>query len=216
MKQVLKVAGSVLLLLVKIAIGGLCLLITCGLLASFLLTGGSSRGSVQNSDTNYALTDRYNMFVTNTLSDALDGVLSIPKTYWLNDDDLVAPMPNPEGYGSTQDPASLQWLLDKAAPLLDGQDTLFTTETSILEGSEIRYYYDETIFTIAWKELIDDAVYTIAEVKIADPSQFRRFVADGQYASGSKYFPSEMATDRKSIIENKKQTIFKSVFCFIV
>ena len=32
MKQVLKVAGSVLLLLVKIAIGGLCLLITCGLL----------------------------------------------------------------------------------------------------------------------------------------------------------------------------------------
>ena len=96
MKQVLKVAGSVLLLLVKIAIGGLCLLITCGLLASFLLTGGSSRGSVQNSDTNYALTDRYNMFVTNTLSDALDGVLSIPKTYWLNDDDLVAPMPNPE------------------------------------------------------------------------------------------------------------------------
>ena len=179
MKRILYVTGSVLLLLLKVVVGCLCLALTCSVLLSFLLNGGNARKTTQNSDTNYALTDRYNMFITNTLSDTLDGVLSIPKTYWLNDDDLVAPKPNPDGYGTTQDPASLQWLLDKAAPLLDGQDTLFTTQTPVHQGSTIHYYYDETILVITWKQVIDNAMYTISEVKIADPSQFRRFVADG-------------------------------------
>ena len=200
MNRVLKIAGSVLALLLKVAAGCLCLALAGSILLSFLMVGGTSRAGTQNSDTNYALTDRYNMFVTNTLSDVLDGVLSIPKTYWLNDDDLVAPKPNPEGYGTAKDPASLQWLLDQAAPLLKGQDTLFGADTPVYKNSEIRYYYDETILTIAWKEVIDHAIYTIAEVKIADPSQFRRFVADGDYSSGAKYFPSEMATSVNAVL----------------
>lgn len=191
---------KVLALLLKVAVCGLCLVLTCNVLLSFLMTAGNSRGGSQNSDTDYALTDRYNMFITNTLSDTLDGVLSIPKTYWLNDDDLVAPKPNPNGYGVTEDPSSLQWLLDKAAPLLEGQDTLFTTETQILPGSQVHYYYDETILVITWKQLMDGAVYTISEVKIADPSQFRRFVADGTYGSYSKYYPSEMAASVNAVM----------------
>ena len=200
MKQFWNIARRALALILKVAVGCLCLALTGWLLLSFLLTGGTSRGTAQHSDTNYALTDRYNMFITNTLSDALDGVLSIPKTYWLNDDDLVAPKPDPAGYGTATDPASLQWLLDQAAPLLEGQEMLFTTETPIYEGSEIRYYYDETILAITWKQLIDNAVYTIAEVKIADASQFRRFVADGEYGSGSKYVPAEMATSVNAVL----------------
>lgn len=200
MKRILYVIGSVLLLLLKVVVGCLCLALTCSVLLSFLLNGGNARKTTQNSDTNYALTDRYNMFITNTLSDTLDGVLSIPKTYWLNDDDLVAPKPNPDGYGTTQDPASLQWLLDKAAPLLDGQDTLFTTQTPVHQGSTVHYYYDETILVITWKQVIDNAMYTISEVKIADPSQFRRFVADGVYGSSSKYVPSEMATSVNAVL----------------
>lgn len=200
MKRFWNIAGSVLALLLKAAAGCLCLLLAGSILLSFLLVGGTSKTGTQNSDTNYALTDRYNMFVTNTLSDVLDGVLSIPKVYWLNDDDLVAPKPNPDGYGTAKDPASLQWLLDQAAPLLEGQDTLFSADTPVYANSEIRYYYDETILSIAWKEVIDHAIYTIAEVKIADPSQLRRFVADGDYSSGAKYFPSEMATSVNAVL----------------
>lgn len=200
MKRFWNIAGSVLALLLKAAAGCLCLLLAGSILLSFLLVGGTSKTGTQNSDTNYALTDRYNMFVTNTLSDVLDGVLSIPKVYWLNDDDLVAPKPNPDGYGTAKDPASLQWLLDQAAPLLEGQDTLFSADTPVYANSEIRYYYDETILSIAWKEIIDHAIYTIAEVKIADSSQFRRFVADGDYSSGAKYFPSEMATSVNAVL----------------
>lgn len=200
MKQVWKLVGSALALLLKVAVGCLCLTLTCSVLLSFLMTGGASRGTAQNSDKDYALTDRYNMFVTNTLSDTLEGVLSIPKTYWLNDDDLVAPKPNPDCYGTAKDPASLMWLLDEAATLLDGQETLFSAETPIYEGSAIQYYYDETILVITWKQLIDNAVYTISEVKIADPSQFRRFVADGVYGSSSKYVPTEMASSVNAVL----------------
>lgn len=200
MKRVWKLVGSALALLLKVAIGCLCLTLTCSVLLSFLMTGGVSRGTAQNSDKDYALTDRYNMFVTNTLSDTLEGVLSIPKTYWLNDDDLVAPKPNPDCYGTAKDPASLMWLLDEAATLLDGQETLFSAETPIYEGSAIQYYYDETILVITWKQLIDNAVYTISEVKIADPSQFRRFVADGVYGSSSKYVPTEMASSVNAVL----------------
>lgn len=196
MKQVWKA----LWLLLKVAVCGLCLVLACNLLLPTLLSGGTAQGEAQKSDANYALTDRYNMFITNTLSDTLGGMLSIPKTYWLSDDDLVAPKPNPSGYGSTDDPSSLQWLLDKAAPLLDGQETLFTTETVIMPGSKVYYYYDETILTITWKQLMDGTVYTISEVKIADASQFRRFVADGEYGSYSKYYPSEMAASVNAVL----------------
>lgn len=200
MKGTGKMIWSVLALLLKVALGCLCLVLTCNLLLSFLMIDGTSRSSVQNSDKNYALTDHYNMFITNSLSDTLEGMLSIPKAYWLNDDNLVAPMPNPDAYGTTKDPASLQWLLDQAAPLLDGQDTLFTAQTPVCYGSTIQYYYDETILVITWKQVIDGAMYTISEVKIADPSQFRRFVADGVYGSSSKYVPSEMATSVNAVL----------------
>ena len=200
MKRFWKVAWPVTALLLKVAVCCLCLVLTCNLLLSFMKISGNTRGSAQNSNTNYALTDRYNMFINNTLSDTMGGILSIPKTYWLNDDDLVAPKPNPDGYGTTNDPASLQWLLDKAAPLLDGQETLFTTDVQIVPGSVITYYYDETILVITWKQLMDGSVYTISEVKIADPSQFRRFVADGEYGSYSKYYPSEMAASVNAVM----------------
>ena len=196
MKQFWKVTALVL----KVATCCLCLVLACNILLPALLSSGTSQGRAQKSDVNYALTDRYNMFITNTLSDTMDGMLSIPKTYWLSDDDLVAPKPNPHGFGTTDDPSSLQWLLDQAAPLLDGQETLFTTETEIVPGSKVHYYYDETILTIVWKQLMDGSVYTISEVKIADPSQFRRFVADGEYGSYSKYYPSEMAASVNAVV----------------
>lgn len=189
-----------LVLLLKVAVCCLCLGLACSLLLPTLLSSGTALGSNPKSDADYALTDRYNMFITNTLSDTLDGMLSIPKTYWLSDDDLVAPKPNPNGYGATEDPTSLQWLLDKAAPLLEGQETLFTTKTQIMPGSQVHYYYDETILVITWKQLMDGTVYTVSEVKIADPSQFRRFVADGEYGSYSKYYPSEMATSVNAVM----------------
>ena len=141
-----------------------------------------------------AVMDRYDMKMTNVISSALEGVLSIEKVYWLNDDDQIAPEPNQDNYSYTTDPTTLQGFLDEAKELLGVEDTLFSTETKIYSGSQVITYLDETIMVITWQELIDGTVYTLSEVKISHPSQFRRFLADGVYGSDKQYVTTEMAT----------------------
>ena len=148
----------------------------------------------------FALMDRYDMAMTNTVANALDGIFSIKKVYWLSDTDQVAPKPNPACYGETDDPSSLQWLLDEAAELLDGQTTYFSTETEILPGSKVTYYLDDTILAITWKESHNWMCYTVSEVKIAHPSQFRRFLAGGEYGSAIQLRTTEMAESVNAVV----------------
>ncbi len=191
--QILKGMGILIL-------SAVCILATLALLVSMVGNLGNAGSSVQSSSTNVSIMDKYDRFITNEISDALDGVLSVPKSYWLSDDDLVAPKPDPEGYGKTDDPASLQWLLDEAAALLNGQDTYFSTETQIMPGSTVQYYFDETILVITWKEVHDYSVYTVSEVKIAHPSQFRRFLAGGEYGSEKQFITTEMAASVNAVV----------------
>ena len=149
--------------------------------------------TAQGSAMELGIMDRFDMQMTNNISSALDGVLSIDKVYWLNDDDQIAPEPNPANYGTTTDPSAMQGFLDEAKELLGIEDTLFSTQTQLYPGSEITYYLDETIMVITWKELINGTVYTLSEVKIAHPSQFRRFLADGVYGSDKQYTTTQMA-----------------------
>ena len=173
--------------------------LTVGLIVAMALFMGTS-GSAQQSLVKMAITDKFDMFMTNQISDAAGDLLSIEKVYWLNDDDQVAPEPNPACYGETDDPSTLGWLLEEAAELLDGQETLFSTETQIMEGSTVRYYLDETIFAIVWKEAHTNTVYTHAEVKIAHPSQLRRFLAGGEYGSEKQFITTEMAQSVNAVL----------------
>ena len=173
--------------------------LTVGLIVAMALFMGTS-GSTQQSLVKMAITDKFDMFMTNQISDAAGDLLSIEKVYWLNDDDQVAPEPDPACYGETDDPSTLGWLLEEAAELLDGQETLFSTETQIMEGSTVRYYLDETIFAIVWKEAHTNTVYTHAEVKIAHPSQLRRFLAGGEYGSEKQFITTEMAQSVNAVL----------------
>ena len=137
--------------------------------------------------------DQYDQYITNEISSALEGVLDIEKVYWLNDSDLIAPKPDQAKFGKSDNPAELQWLLDEAAEILEGQPTVFNTEITLYPGSEITYYLDETIFSISWREWVGEVVYTFSEVKIAHASQFRRFLADGEFGSEKQYYCTQMA-----------------------
>ena len=184
-----KLSGTLL-----ISIGSfLCLLWSIVILAVFSMGSGNVAKTGQITEMDYQIIKRYDLYMNRTISDALDGVLPVKKVYWLSDYDLVAPEPNPECYGETDDPASLQWLLDESRELMDGQETLFSTDTQIKSGTKVYYYLDETILVITWKERIGQSLFTFSEVKIADPSQMRRFLADGEYGSAKKYYTSEMA-----------------------
>lgn len=152
------------------------------------------------SSTDAAIMDRFDMYMTNGISTALEGVLAVEKVYWLRDEDPVAPEPNLACYGQTDDPASLQWLLDASANLLDGQELLFSTDIPIKKGTTINYYLDDTILVITWKQLINNRVYTISEVKIAHASQFRRFLAGGVYGSDKQFVTTEMAQSVNAVV----------------
>ena len=146
-----------------------------------------------------AILDRFDMGMTNVLSDALQGILSIEKAYWLHDEDVIAPKPAPEKYGETADPGDLEEVIRKAEMLLDGQELAFRTDAEIMEDSVITYYLDETILCITWQHTVGKAVYTCSEVKIAHPSQFRRFLSDGKFGSGKLYKATEMASSVNAI-----------------
>ena len=50
---------------------------------------------------------------------------------------------------------------------------------------DIEYYLDDSILVLLWKENMDGMCCTFTEVKVADPSQFRRKLADDTFDSGS-------------------------------
>ena len=162
--KILKRAGTVLLCLVLTA-ASLGLL---GLLLSF----GSGQ-TAQAGTTDAGLSDRFGRAIHNRLADAMEGIASVKKTYWIAADAPAAPEPDPSGYGSAEDPQSLQWLLDSAQEVLEGQETYFGTDHTLLSGSHIEYYLDETLLAICWKEKINDMAVTFAEVKMMDFSQFQ-------------------------------------------
>ena len=154
---------------------------------------GGFAGSGYAEGVSLNLGSKFSQYISNSVSDILDGVVYIPKEYHLNDADLVAPRPHQECYGETSDPAEMARILEKAQALLDGQPTLFTPQTPIKGETSVRYYLDDTILAITWKQVIESAVYTFSEVKIAHPSQFRRFFSGGTYGSASLCTATEMA-----------------------
>lgn len=143
--------------------------------------------------------DKFEMYMTNVTSDALAGVASIEKVYWLHDADPIAPEPDPDKFGRTDDPADLIPVIEEAEKLLDGEQLVFWPEAEIRENSEIIYYLDETILNITWQHMAGDAVYTCSEVKIAHPSQFRRFLSGGEFGSGRLYLATEMAASVNAV-----------------
>ena len=179
---------------------GICssLILTLVLLMCLLQVNPGST-AVRTESARLGLSEKFSRFVTNELSDALDGVVYIPKEYWLSDEDMVAPEPNPDAFGYANDPASLGWLIEEARELLDGQELIFNTEISIAEDSQIKYYLDDTILAITWKQVVGYATYTFSEVKIQHPSQFRRFLSGGEYGSGVLYTATEMAVSVNAV-----------------
>lgn len=184
--------------LLVVGISGLiCVLFILLMVASV----GNPGTSAQVDAADVGIMDKYDMFMTNTISDSLDGILSIEKVYWLNDDDLVAPEPNQACYGELENPKDAGALLQRAAELIGDDKMYFDPDTTVLvPGTKIMYYLDETIFAITWKEGHDLSTYCYSEVFISHPSQFRRFLAGGEYGSEKQFVTTEMAASVNAVV----------------
>ena len=146
------------------------------------------------------LMESFEGLVTPSIEEAYNAALAVKKVYWIEDDAEIAPKPNESCYGQTDDPASLQWLLDAAAEVLDGQETVFSTDLEFCPHSVATYYLDESIFVITWQQVCDDFIYTFSEVKISHPSQFRRYLAGNEYDSDYSHPVSRMGTMTNAVM----------------
>lgn len=136
----------------------------------------------------------------NRLSGTLEGLTNSRRIYWISRDALAAPAPDPACYGQAEQASELEFLNEKAQALLDGQALFFDAEVTPLPGTPIRYYLDDTILAITWKQPMDGGVYTFSEVKIAHPSQFRRFLAGGEFGSDKLFVTTEMAKSVNAVV----------------
>lgn len=171
-------------------------LISC-LLLFLLLT--VKNGTNQQMVSGGRVLDQFFMNTTNALQDATADIRSTEKRYWISADADRAPKPNKENYGRTTDPEEIRQVLQAAEALLDGQNMYFDPNVQTLPGTEIRYYRDDTILCVTWKQEINDTAYSFSEVKIADPSQFRRYFSGGEYGSGKLVYPTDMANSVNSV-----------------
>ena len=121
------------------------------------------------------------------------GVYTVPENE-------AAPRPDPNLFGETTDPAVIQSLIDRSSALLEGQELSWNAEIERMENTTMRYYCDESILVITWKEAINGSAVTFAEIKLADGSQLRRTLAGGSYNSGVRQKATVMGEEANAVI----------------
>lgn len=149
---------------------------------------------------NLGTTEKFYMNASNAISDAMPNVVLSEKKYKISGYNTIPPKPNKEAYGKLASSDELAPVLQKAEKLLDGQSLYFSTVTDIDPDFGVQYYRDDTILAVTWKKAIHDGMYTFSEIKIADASQFRRFLSGGKYGSGKLAYPTEMANTVHSVV----------------
>ena len=187
-------------LLVKAALMLGSILVAGLLLVNMVTSVGSGASNTAGSTSDVAIMDRYDMYMTNRISGALEGVLNIEKVYWLSDNDEVAPKPKAENFGTAATAAELMWLLEEAADLIGDRELTFNADIPLWEHGQFHYYYDETILVIYWQQMMDGIVHNVAEVIVADASQFRRGLAGGEFGSDKQFVPSQIAQSVNAVV----------------
>ena len=128
--------------------------------------------------------------------------------YVIEEGAVVAPAPNPACYGriSVDEPEKMMPVIQQARDyglLREDETVAFDPNVEFYKGEDredIEYYLDETILVICWKEVVDGYTCSFAEVKVADPSQFRRKLADDTFASANQYYSSTLHSSTNAVL----------------
>lgn len=158
---------------------------------------GAPSGQVSSGGQNPG--EKFRMYVAGQVGSALEGICEVDRVYWIDRNDPVAPKPDANAFGEAE-AGELDFLRRKASKLLDGQKLYFSPQVQTSPGTKVRYYLDDTILAITWKQVLDGGTYTFSEVKIAHPSQFRRFLAGGEFGSDKLYITTEMASSVNAVV----------------
>lgn len=171
--------------------------LVCSLLLGILQwVGAPAHGGTQIRQSG----EKLSSFMEQRLSDTLRGLNGLERIYWIDRHALSAPKPDPTHYSEIDSPEDLAAVAQSAQPLLGGQMLFFSPDITPLPGTAVRCYLDKTILAITWKQAIDGGVYTFSEIKIAHPSQFRRFLAGGEFGSEKLFVTTEMAQSVNAVV----------------
>lgn len=131
-----------------------------------------------------------------------DGAEKYALRFRIDEAALSAPAPDPEKFGSTDDPAVVQALLEteEAKRLIGDEKPVWSADIQRIPGTQIHYYLDETILTIVWQEVANRGVGTFSEVFIADSSQFRRKIDGDAFGSMEFRTTSQYAQETNAVL----------------
>ena len=146
---------------------------------------GFALGEEEEELLNGRMTPRLVALMESTREDIVGSLPLIQKVYTIPQDVLVAPAPDPNGFGSTDDPNEVLKVIEQAKDLIGDRTLSWTPEIEIKPGSMINYYYDPSILVIQWKEFRNWSLVTFAEVIVKDGSQIRRVLAGNEYRSNA-------------------------------
>lgn len=202
-----------------------CIVVPASCFATWLLMEnmiamvGRPGNAAQAKTADMSIMERFDAYMQNQMADVEAAILAVDKPdapqqeeekpvvvepvrkrYWIEEGTLVPPEPNQECYGESTDVLELMEVLQKAEWMLEGDSLYFDPKVKLFEGSTVKYYLDDSIFAITWKEVHDGSVYTFSEVKVMHPSQFRRHLAGGEYGSDFQYKTTEMAESVNAVV----------------
>ena len=147
-----------------------------------------------------AMAFRLSNRMTTEHASILENLPMIRKVYTIAQDALQGCEPDPDGFGSTDDPNEILALLDRAKDLVGDRTMSWNPDIQLREGSVINYYYDETILVLQWKEHRNWTLVTFAEVIVKDGSQIRRVFADDEFQSFAWETPTEMSQRTNAVL----------------
>lgn len=141
-------------------------------------------------------------FSDNARAEAFEGLAPVRKIYKIPDGETSGPAPNRKCFGSTDDKNEVIEIIQEArdSGLLEGQDTVFNADTEVYSYAPIKYYCDETLLAICWKEKIDGRICSFAEVKVGDASQLRRKISEDTYGTSTLAYASELAGQANAVV----------------
>lgn len=131
-----------------------------------------------------------------------EGATLYPLRFRIDEDALSAPAPDPDRFGSTDDPAVIQALLETetAKKLIGDEKPVWSSDIERIPGTQIQYYLDETILAIVWQEVANRGVGTFSEVFVADGSQLRRKIDGDEYGSMEFRTTTQFAQETNAVL----------------
>ena len=115
---------------------------------------------------------------------------------------LTGMEPNPDGFHVSEDGADLAAFLDseEVTEFLKGKTLVWNPERERFPGSQLYWYFDETILCIVWQEVEAEAVGTFSEIIIQDGSQLRRKISADQLWSFAFETTTQFAEDTRAVL----------------